>query len=84
MLLKRWSSGTKQGDFGEVVPKEGFEPTHPYGYYVLNVARLPFRHFGRLNTLNQIKRIANYNIFKLKISIFISNYFIYALIILIL
>ena len=30
----------------KVVPKEGFEPTHPYGYYVLNVARLPFRHFG--------------------------------------
>ena len=29
-----------------VVPKEGFEPTHPCGYYVLNVARLPFRHFG--------------------------------------
>ena len=29
-----------------LVPKEGFEPTHPYGYYVLNVARLPFRHFG--------------------------------------
>ena len=28
------------------MPKEGFEPTHPYGYYVLNVARLPFRHFG--------------------------------------
>ena len=29
-----------------LVPKEGFEPTHPCGYYVLNVARLPFRHFG--------------------------------------
>ena len=29
-----------------MVPKEGFEPTHPFGYYVLNVARLPFRHFG--------------------------------------
>ena len=28
------------------MPKEGFEPTHPCGYYVLNVARLPFRHFG--------------------------------------
>ena len=37
---------TNLGIFGEVVPKEGFEPTHPYGYYVLNVARLPFRHFG--------------------------------------
>ena len=32
----------------KVVPKEGFEPTHPYGYYVLNVARLPFRHFGSI------------------------------------
>ena len=29
-----------------MVPKEGVEPTHPKGYYVLNVARLPFRHFG--------------------------------------
>ena len=29
-----------------LVPKEGFEPTHPCGYYALNVARLPFRHFG--------------------------------------
>ena len=29
-----------------MVPKEGFEPTHPFEYYVLNVARLPFRHFG--------------------------------------
>ena len=33
-------------EFNVLVPKEGFEPTHPYGYYVLNVARLPFRHFG--------------------------------------
>ena len=32
--------------YGLVVPKEGVEPTHPCGYYVLNVARLPFRHFG--------------------------------------
>ena len=31
-----------------LVPKEGFEPTHPFGYYVLNVARLPFRHFGKV------------------------------------
>ena len=38
--------GTKQGEFRGLVPKEGFEPTHPCGYYVLNVARLPFRHFG--------------------------------------
>ena len=29
-----------------LVPKVGFEPTRPYGHYALNVARLPFRHFG--------------------------------------
>ena len=30
-----------------MVPKEGFEPTRPCGHYALNVARLPFRHFGK-------------------------------------
>jgi hypothetical protein len=30
----------------EYMPKEGFEPTRPTGHYALNVARLPFRHFG--------------------------------------
>ncbi len=29
-----------------LVPKVGFEPTCPCGHYALNVARLPFRHFG--------------------------------------
>ena len=29
-----------------MVPKAGFEPARPYGHYALNVARLPFRHFG--------------------------------------
>ena len=29
-----------------LVPKVGFEPTRPLGHYALNVARLPFRHFG--------------------------------------
>jgi hypothetical protein len=29
-----------------MVPKVGFEPTRPFGHYALNVARLPFRHFG--------------------------------------
>jgi hypothetical protein len=29
-----------------MVPKERFELSHPYEYYALNVARLPFRHFG--------------------------------------
>jgi hypothetical protein len=33
-----------------LVPKVGFEPTRPFGHYALNVARLPFRHFG-LRTL---------------------------------
>jgi hypothetical protein len=28
------------------VPKVRFELTRPYGHYALNVARLPFRHFG--------------------------------------
>src|SRR5690349_2627302 len=27
-----------------MVRKERFELSHPYGYYALNVARLPFRH----------------------------------------
>ncbi len=30
-----------------MVPKVGFEPTRPCGHYALNVARLPFRHFGK-------------------------------------
>ena len=30
----------------DLVPKERFELSHPYEYYALNVARLPFRHFG--------------------------------------
>ena len=29
-----------------LVPKVRFELTRPYGHYALNVARLPFRHFG--------------------------------------
>ena len=28
------------------VPKERFELSRPFGHYALNVARLPFRHFG--------------------------------------
>jgi hypothetical protein len=32
--------------YRRVVPKVGFEPTRPNGHYALNVARLPFRHFG--------------------------------------
>ena len=29
-----------------LVPKERFELSRPCGHYALNVARLPFRHFG--------------------------------------
>ena len=31
----------------KVVPKGRFELPRPCGHYALNVARLPFRHFGR-------------------------------------
>ena len=31
-----------------LVPKERFELSRPYGHYALNVARLPFRHFGAI------------------------------------
>jgi hypothetical protein len=34
------------GNLNEMVPKERFELSCPYGHYALNVARLPFRHFG--------------------------------------
>ena len=34
-----------------VVPKERFELSRPNGHYALNVARLPFRHFGTDNIL---------------------------------
>jgi hypothetical protein len=30
----------------QLVPKVGFEPTRANAHYALNVARLPFRHFG--------------------------------------
>ena len=29
-----------------MVPKAGFEPARANAHYALNVARLPFRHFG--------------------------------------
>ncbi len=37
--------------FHILVPKVGFEPTRPIGHYALNVARLPFRHFGLVKLL---------------------------------
>ena len=44
-----------------VVPKERFELTHPHGYYDLNVARLPFRHFGMHSKFitTQLKNYSN-------------------------
>ena len=33
------------------VPKGRFELPRPCGHYALNVARLPFRHFGVIDTL---------------------------------
>ena len=30
----------------QVVPEAGVEPAHPYGYQILSLARLPFRHSG--------------------------------------
>ncbi len=36
------------GICGVLVPRVRFELTRPYGHYVLNVARLPFRHPGTL------------------------------------
>ena len=30
-----------------MVPEEGFEPSRPCGHWILNPARLPFRHSGR-------------------------------------
>ncbi len=32
-----------------LVPKARFELARPNGHYALNVARLPFRHFGSAN-----------------------------------
>ena len=31
-----------------MVPKRGLEPPRPNEHYDLNVARLPFRHFGKI------------------------------------
>jgi hypothetical protein len=40
------SAGQADAEITPLVPKVGFEPTRPCGHYALNVARLPFRHFG--------------------------------------
>ena|GEM_PF-1666016 len=47
-----------------MVPKERFELSYPFEYYALNVARLPFRHFGnnyeiimaKLGSVNEANR----------------------------
>ena len=44
----------KDGHFNRLsfyVPRTRVELAHPFGYYTLNVARLPFRHLGLINTL---------------------------------
>ncbi len=35
-----------------MVPKGRFELPRPCGHYALNVARLPFRHFGMTDIIN--------------------------------
>ena len=37
------------------MPKVGLEPTHPHGYQILSLARLPFRHFG-FSMENELKQ----------------------------
>jgi hypothetical protein len=41
--LATWRSSNLSWIF---VPKEGLEPSHPFGWRILNPLRLPFRHFG--------------------------------------
>ena len=44
---------TDAGKFlAKLVPKERFELSCPFGHYALNVARLPFRHFGMVSRKN--------------------------------
>ena len=42
----------------------GLEPTHPHGYQILSLARLPFRHFGflsfRYRNFSSIKPIGSF------------------------
>ena len=37
-----------QLSYKRLVPKERFELSRPFEHYALNVARLPFRHFGAI------------------------------------
>lgn len=39
---------------GRMVPKEGFEPSRPYGHYALNVARLPIPPLRRCGADDRI------------------------------
>jgi hypothetical protein len=40
-----------------VVPKERFELSRPCEHYALNVARLPFRHFGIVTAAISLARL---------------------------
>jgi hypothetical protein len=40
----------------KMVPKERFELSRPCGHYALNVARLPFRHFGNKTQRDYTRR----------------------------
>ena len=45
------------------VPKGRFELPRPYGHYALNVARLPFRHFGKSHKIILLYQITFVNLF---------------------
>lgn len=40
-----------------LVPMEGLEPPHPFGYQILSLARLPFRHIGIISNEKYYARI---------------------------
>ena len=40
------SSSKRSRSSQNQVPKEGLEPSHPFGWRILSPLRLPFRHFG--------------------------------------
>ena len=54
LAITRGSKTMKDGQNNRLsfqVPRTRVELAHPFGYYTLNVARLPFRHLGLKNTL---------------------------------
>jgi hypothetical protein len=40
------------------VPKEGLEPSRPFGRRILNPLRLPFRHFGFISAPDYRTQVA--------------------------